>query len=262
MTRTLLPLYEAEFVRYKLLGERALRQVRPEELNIRGDDGNSVAIIVWHVAGNLESKFTDLLTTDGEKPWRNRDSEFEPRVMCLPRRSPGSGNAGGGVLLGALAELTDDDLAAPITIRGVPFRVDEALLRSLAHLAYHVGQIVLLARSFRGRGLGVPEHSAGAVRGVQREPGAGEVVDVRGKRGENAQRLTRPPADGARASGGPVRFRQLTLSGTAAPACRPGSPRRTPSPPRRRARRCSRGKTRRKWQSRLSRRPGSRARNS
>ena len=76
MTRTLLPLIEAEFVRYRLLGERALRQVRPEELLVRGEGDNSVAILVWHVAGNLESKFTDLLTTDGEKPWRDRDSEF------------------------------------------------------------------------------------------------------------------------------------------------------------------------------------------
>ena len=83
MNRTLLPLIEAEFVRYKLLGERALRQVRPEELHARGDDGNSVAIIVWHLAGNLESKFTDLLTTDGEKPWRDRDSEFAPRDVSL-----------------------------------------------------------------------------------------------------------------------------------------------------------------------------------
>jgi len=149
MNRTLLPLVEAEFVRYKLLGERALRQVRPEELNVRTEHGNSVAVIVWHVAGNLESKFTDLLTTDGEKPWRNRDSEFEARDVSAAEVAQ-KWERGWRVLFGALAELTDDDLAAPITIRGVPFRVDEALLRSLAHLAYHVGQIVLLARSFRG----------------------------------------------------------------------------------------------------------------
>lgn len=149
MTRTLLPLIEAEFMRYKLLGERALRQVRPEELHERCDEGNSIAIIVWHVAGNLESKFTDLLTADGEKPWRNRDTEFEPRDVS-PADVAEKWERGWRVLLGALAELTDDDLAAPITIRGVPFRVDEALLRSLAHLAYHMGQIVLLARSFRG----------------------------------------------------------------------------------------------------------------
>ena len=149
MSRTLLQLIEAEFVRYKLLGERAMRQVRPDELHVRGEHGNSVAIIVWHVSGNLESKFTDLLTTDGEKPWRDRDSEFELRDVSRAEVAE-KWERGWGVLFGALAELTDDDLAAPITIRGVPFRVDEALLRSLAHLAYHVGQIVLLAKSFRG----------------------------------------------------------------------------------------------------------------
>ena len=149
MTRTLLPLIEAEFVRYKLLGERALRQVRPEELLVRGEHDNSVAILVWHVSGNLESKFTDLLTSDGEKPWRDRDSEFEARDVS-PSEVAEKWERGWRVLFGALAALTDDDLAAPVTIRGVPFRVDEALLRSLAHLAYHVGQIVLLARSFRG----------------------------------------------------------------------------------------------------------------
>ena len=149
MSRTLLQLIEAEFVRYRLLAERAMRQVRPEELHTRGAHGNSVAIVVWHVSGNLVSKFTDLLTTDGEKPWRNRDSEFEPRDAS-PAEVTEKWEHGWRVLFGTLAELTDDDLAAPITIRGVPFRVDEALLRSLAHLAYHVGQIVLLARSFRG----------------------------------------------------------------------------------------------------------------
>lgn len=151
MNRTLLPLIEAEFVRYRLLGERAMRQVQPDELHARSEDGNSIAIIVWHVSGNLESKFTDLLTTDGEKPWRNRDSEFEPRDAS-PAEVAEKWERGWRVLFGALAELTDDDLAAPVAIRGVPFRVDEALLRSLAHLAYHVGQIVLLAKSFRGDG--------------------------------------------------------------------------------------------------------------
>ena len=142
MNRTLLPLIEAEFVRYKLLGERALRQVRPEELHARGDDGNSVAIIVWHLAGNLESKFTDLLTTDGEKPWRDRDSEFAPRDVSLAEVAE-KWERGWQVLFGALAELNDDDLAAPITIRGVPFRVDEALLRSLAqHLPSGVDTVV------------------------------------------------------------------------------------------------------------------------
>ena len=131
LNRTLLPLIEAEFVRYRLLAERAMRQLRPGELHERGNHGNSIAIIVWHLSGNFESKFTNLLTTDGEKSGRNRDSEFELRDVS-PAEVAGKWERGWRVLFGALAELTDDDLAAPITIRGVPFRVDEALLRSLA----------------------------------------------------------------------------------------------------------------------------------
>lgn len=149
MKRTLIKLIEAEYVRYKLLGARAMGQLRPEELHVRGEHCNSVAIIAWHVSGNLESRFTDLLTTDGEKPWRDRDSEFERRDLS-PAEVAEKWERGWRVLLDTLAALTDDDLAASIVIRSVPFRVDEALLRSLAHVAYHVGQIVLLARSFRG----------------------------------------------------------------------------------------------------------------
>ena len=188
MNRTLLPLIEAEFVRYKLVGERAMRQVRSEELNVRTEHGNSVAIIVWHVSGNLESKFTDLLTTDGEKPWRNRDSEFEPRDVSRANVAE-KWERGWGVLLAALAELTDDDLAAPVTIRGVPFRVDEALLRSLAHLAYHVGQIVLLAKSFRGdewEYLSIPPGQSEAYN-------ANPVLEKSSMYAENVARVPRDP---------------------------------------------------------------------
>lgn len=148
MNRTVLMLLEAELLRYKLVAERAMGQLRPEELLVATDQGNSVAVLVWHVSGNLESKFTDLLTTDGEKPWRDRDGEFEPRDVS-PDDIAEKWERGWRVLFSALAELTDNELAAPISIRGVPFRVDEALLRALAHVAYHVGQIVFLAKSFR-----------------------------------------------------------------------------------------------------------------
>ena len=79
MNRTVLELVEAEYRRYRLLGERAMYQLEPGERLERSGQGNSIATIVWHVAGNLESRFTDFLTTDGEKPWRNRDAEFEVR---------------------------------------------------------------------------------------------------------------------------------------------------------------------------------------
>ena len=149
MNRTVLVLIEAEYQRYKILGERAFGQLDADQLVAGSEHASSIATIVWHVAGNLESRFTDFLTTDGEKPWRNRESEFEPRDAS-PSEVAGKWDRGWGVLFGTLRELTDDDLASTVTIRRVPHRVDEALLRSLAHAAYHVGQIVYLAKSFRG----------------------------------------------------------------------------------------------------------------
>ena len=77
MNRTVLALIEAEYQRYKILGERAFSQLNAEHLIAGSDHAISIATIVWHVAGNLESRFTDFLTTDGEKPWRDRESEFE-----------------------------------------------------------------------------------------------------------------------------------------------------------------------------------------
>ena len=149
MNRTVVALIEAEYQRYRILGERAFGQLDAEDLVAGSEHAISIATIVWHVAGNLESRFTDFLTTDGEKPWRNRESEFEARDVP-PSEVAAKWDRGWGVLFDTLRELTDDDLASGVTIRRVPHRVDEALLRSLAHAAYHVGQIVYLAKSFRG----------------------------------------------------------------------------------------------------------------
>ena len=150
MNRGLLSLIEAEYERYKALGEGTFRQLSAEELVTDTAGANSIAMIVWHIAGNLESRFTDFLTTDGEKPWRNRDSEFEPRTPS-PRRDRGEVGPGlAGCSLGRLQELTDDDLGRSVTIRGVSSGVDEALLRSVAHASHHVGQIVYLGKCFRG----------------------------------------------------------------------------------------------------------------
>ena len=149
MSRTVVALIEAEYRRYKILGERAFRQLDAEQLVAGSEHASSIATIVWHVAGNLESRFTDFLTTDGEKPWRDRESEFEARDVS-PSEVAAKWDRGWGVLFDTLRELSDDDLALEVTIRRVPHRVDEALLRSLAHAAYHVGQIVYLAKSFCG----------------------------------------------------------------------------------------------------------------
>ncbi len=149
MNRIVVALIEAECRRYKILGERAFGQLDAERLVAGSEHAVSIATIVWHVAGNLESRFTDFLTTDGEKPWRDRESEFEARAAS-PAEVAAQWDRGWGTLFDALRELADDDLTSGVTVRGLPYRVDEALLRSLAHAAYHVGQIVYLAKSFRG----------------------------------------------------------------------------------------------------------------
>ena len=141
---------DAEYRRYKLLAEAASAQLPDADLSRPGpNDGNSIAVIVAHLAGNLTSRFTDFLTTDGEKPWRLRDREFDERPVgrleLLQRW-----NAGWTVLFDALATLGDEDFARTVTIRTQPMTVDAALTRSLAHASYHVGQIVYLAKSFRG----------------------------------------------------------------------------------------------------------------
>ena len=140
-----------EFRRYKALGDAALAQVKDEELAI-GDPhagANSAAILVWHIGGNLRSRFTDFLTSDGEKPWRQRDEEFTARSVARDELLA-KWNGGWDALLGALSELTDDHLQHTVTIRGQSFAVHDALHRALAHVCYHVGQLVFLAKSFRG----------------------------------------------------------------------------------------------------------------
>ena len=135
---------------YKKLGERAMAQCSDEALfTILDTESNSIAIIVKHMAGNMRSRWTDFLTTDGEKPDRNRDTEFDepPRtrteLMELWER-------GWKLLLSALEPLSDADLTRTITIRTEPHSVTQAINRQVAHYSYHVGQIVYLARHFAG----------------------------------------------------------------------------------------------------------------
>jgi hypothetical protein len=144
---------EGEWRRYKVLGERALDQTRDDELERRGPgNGNSIAVIVSHIAGNLKSRFTEFLTTDGEKPWRDRDREFESRTNVRRAELMETWRDGWDALFAALGPLSDDDLSRTVTIRGEKFLVHEALHRLLAHTSYHVGQIVYLAKSFRSTG--------------------------------------------------------------------------------------------------------------
>jgi hypothetical protein len=139
-----------EYRRYKKLGEGAIQQLREEELSVDGPgESNSVAVVVWHISGNLKSRFTDFLTSDGEKPWRNRDEEFHQRTVTSAELRQ-KWDEGWHVVMKALEALTDEDLSRTIAIRGETFRVHEALHRSLAHTAYHVGQIVHIAKTIRG----------------------------------------------------------------------------------------------------------------
>jgi hypothetical protein len=143
---------EGEYRRYKTLAERALEQVSDSQLSSSDSaDSNSLAVVCWHVSGNLRSRFTDFLTTDGEKPWRHRDEEFENRSVSRAELIA-KWEQGWAVLLDVMAGLSDEQLNQTVTIRGQELRVHEALHRSLAHTAYHVGQIVYLAKALRGEG--------------------------------------------------------------------------------------------------------------
>jgi uncharacterized damage-inducible protein DinB len=139
-----------EYLRYKIIGRKAIDQVPDADLNrIVGEDANSIAVIVRHISGNLESRFTDFLSGDGEKSWRDRDAEFAEAEYDRSEIDR-LWEAGWSVLERELARLSDGDLEGRVTIRGQAFTVHEALSRSLAHTAYHVGQIVLLARILKG----------------------------------------------------------------------------------------------------------------
>ena len=135
-----------EYARYRSIGENAVRQVSDESLNkVLSVDNNSIAMIVRHISGNLVSRFTDFLHSDGEKPWRNRDSEFQDATYDR-QEVERMWTAGWQVLEATLSNLTDEQLQQHVYIRGQAWTVHDALCRSLAHLSYHVGQIVLLAR--------------------------------------------------------------------------------------------------------------------
>lgn len=135
---------------YKKLGENAIAQCPDAGLvAVLDEQSNSIAIIVKHLAGNMISRWTDFLTSDGEKPNRNRDSEFEDapktRVEILDLW-----DAGWKCVFGTLEGLSDADLTKTVTIRGEEHSVMQAINRQVAHYIYHVGQIVLLARHYAG----------------------------------------------------------------------------------------------------------------
>lgn len=146
------------FGTYRTMAERALGQVDDAAffgLLVRADgstddENNPLALQVKHIAGNFRSRWTDFLTTDGDKPDRLRDREFEVEEGDTRDALMAAWADGWGRLEETLAALTPDDLLKAVTIRGQPHSVLEALTRALAHIAYHVGQIVLLAKHHAG----------------------------------------------------------------------------------------------------------------
>jgi hypothetical protein len=134
---------------YKNLAERAMAQVADEQLTATLDEEmNSIAIVVKHLAGNMRSRWTDFLTSDGEKPERNRDTEFdEPPQSRTDLLALWDG--GWACVFSALEPLTEADLQRTVTIRGEAHSVMQALNRQVAHYPYHIGQIVMLAKHFQ-----------------------------------------------------------------------------------------------------------------
>jgi len=139
-----------EFRKVKALADGAIAQLDDVQLNARLDpEANSVAMLMHHLAGNMQSRWTDFLTSDGEKPWRRRDAEFEPPPGDRTALQA-TWEAGWTTLFAALDGLADSDLTRTVTIRGEGQTVLAAIARQLAHYAGHSHQIVLLAKHLRG----------------------------------------------------------------------------------------------------------------
>jgi hypothetical protein len=150
---------EGEFHRYQALAQATIRQLNEKQLCTPLSEGaNSIATLVWHISGNLKSRYTDYLTSDGEKEWRDRDSEFNARQVTQKELAD-KWNEGWDVLYATMQQLDDDKLDQTITVRGSPSTALEGLLRGLCHTAYHVGQMITIGRELRGpewRWLSIP----------------------------------------------------------------------------------------------------------
>ena len=138
-----------QFLYYKTLGEKAMDQLEPEQLFVAVNDyTNSIATIVKHLSGNMLSRWTDFLTSDGEKEWRNRDSEFEETISTKEELLI-TWNKGWDCFFNAIDSLTPDQLTTIIYIRNEGHTVIEAINRQLAHYPYHIGQMVFYAKMLK-----------------------------------------------------------------------------------------------------------------
>ena len=153
-----------QFLYYKMLGEKAMDQLEPKQLFVQiNDDTNSIATIIKHISGNMLSRWTDFLTSDGEKEWRNRDAEFENDLQSKEEVLE-VWNRGWRVFLNTLDSLKPEQLSDIIYIRNEGHTVIEAINRQLAHYPYHVGQIVFYAKQLKNGSwdsLSIPKNKSG-----------------------------------------------------------------------------------------------------
>lgn len=162
-TTSYLESVKKQFLYYKMLGEKAMEQLEPEQLFVSvNEDTNSIAVIVKHLTGNMVSRWTDFLTTDGEKETRNRDTEFENDLQTKDELLI-SWNTGWDCFLSALDGLQTDQLSEIIYIRNEGHTVIEAINRQLAHYPYHIGQIVFYAKQLKNsdwNSLSIPKNKS------------------------------------------------------------------------------------------------------
>ncbi len=151
LEKTFLDSYIKRVVYYKQLGNETFEQLDELDFHFQpSEESNSIAIIIQHVAGNMLSRFTNFLTEDGEKEWRNRDAEFEQQYSSKEQLLK-RWEEGWACFLNTVQALTEADLEKIITIRSEPLIVVDALNRQLAHYPYHVGQIVYLGRMIKNK---------------------------------------------------------------------------------------------------------------
>ena len=162
------------FEYYKSLGEKAMAQITNEALFQMPDEkSNSISVIVKHLHGNMLSRWTDFLTTDGEKEWRDRDSEFEETIETRDEVMK-QWNEGWACVFSALNTLHPEDFDKTVYIRNMGQTVLEAIMRQMAHYAYHIGQIVYLARLFNEgdwKTLTIPKGGSAAYNKEKNAPG-------------------------------------------------------------------------------------------
>ncbi|MBF4505724.1 DUF1572 domain-containing protein [Flavobacterium sp. JLP] len=153
-----------QFLYYKMLGEKSIDQLEPQQLFVSiNEDTNSIATIIKHISGNMLSRWTDFLTSDGEKEWRNRDAEFENDLQSK-EEALDIWNKGWKVFLDTLNSLKPEQLSDIIYIRNEGHTVIEAINRQLAHYPYHVGQIVFYAKQLKNtswESLSIPKNKSG-----------------------------------------------------------------------------------------------------